>query len=81
MSAVNPWEVLALRKKIKKYENLGFPEAMKILHSLRKLNLDKNMLVNTEVTRTLVWACNKTKEHTEDEEKRKFNVMLRFLIK
>lgn len=35
---------------------------MKCLHKLRSLGLDKQMLIATEVTRTLVWAFNKTKD-------------------
>ena len=54
---------------------------MKCLHRLRSLGLDKQMLIATEVTRTLVWAFNKTKDQSLGEEKRKFNVMLKFLIK
>lgn len=81
MSKVNPWEVLELRRRIKNYQNSGFIEGMKSLHRLRSLGLDAKMIIATEVTRTLVWACNRTKDHTEDEDKRKFNVMLRFLIK
>ena len=81
MSGANPWEVLALRKKIKQFSSIGLPEAMKALHKLRSLGLDRQILITTEVTRTLVWACNKTKENAENEEKRKFHVMLRFLLK
>lgn len=81
MGKANPWEVLVMRRKIKKYNAIGFTEAMKVLTSLRNLGLDKDILIATEVTRTLVWACNKTKEHGEDKEKRNFNVMTRFLIK
>lgn len=80
-SLVNPWEVLSLRRKVKNFEKIGFTEGMKSLHKLRSLKLDKEMLIATEVTRTLVWACNKTKDGENDEEKRKFNVMLKFLIK
>lgn len=77
----NPWEVIALRRKIKNYEKYGYGEGMKNLSKLRGMGLDKKMLVATEVTRTLVWASVRTKEFGEDEEKRKFNKMLRFLIK
>lgn len=45
------------------------------------MGLDKKMLIATEVTRTLVWAFNKTTDFGEDEDKRKFHVMLKFLIK
>lgn len=81
MSKVNPWEVLELRRKIKNYASSGYVEGMKSLHRLRSLGLDAKMIVATEVTRTLVWACSRTKDNADDEEKRKFNVMLRFLIK
>lgn len=81
MSKVNPWEVLNLRRKIKKFETTGIIEAMKCLHRLRSLGLDRDMIIATEVSRTLIWACQRTKDNTEDEDKRKFNVMLRFLIK
>jgi len=63
----NPWEVLALRKKIKKYSKIGFAEGMKCLHKLRSMSLDKQMLVATEVTRTLVWTYDRTKDYGEDE--------------
>jgi hypothetical protein len=64
---VSPWDVLALRRKLKRYEKYGFTESMKNLHKLRSLGLDKKMIIATEVTRTLVWAAAKTKDSTEDE--------------
>lgn len=70
-----------LRRKIKKYEKCGFSESMKNLSKLRSLGLDKKMLIATEITRTLVWVSARTKDNAEDEEKRKFNKMARFLIK
>jgi DNA-binding Lrp family transcriptional regulator len=79
--SVNPWEVLTLRRRIKKFEKLGIPEASKALHRLRSLGIDRQMIVATEVTRTLVWVCNRTKDSNNDEQVRKFNVMVRFLIK
>lgn len=81
MSQANPWEVIALRRKIKNYEKSGFTEGMKNLSKLRSLGLDKKMLIATEITRTLVWVVARTKDNAEDEEKRKFNKMARFLIK
>lgn len=80
-SKANPWEVLALQRKIKKYQKVGFGEAMKLLHKLRSLGLDKKMLMATEVTRMLAWVAQATKDPTDDEEQRKFNKMVRFLIK
>ena len=41
MGKANPYEVLALRRKIKKYKAIGFTEAMKVLTSLRSMALDK----------------------------------------
>lgn len=81
MSGVNPWEVLALRRRIKGYASLGVPETMKSLQKLRSLGLTKQMIVSTEVTRTLVWACNRTQDPEQAEDVRKLNVMLRYLIK
>jgi len=81
MSSINPWEVLSLRRKLKKYKTAGIPEAMKALHRLRSLGLTKKILISTEVTRTLLWVCERTKDFGENEELRKFNVMLRYLIK
>lgn len=43
----NPWEVMVLRRKIKKYEKSGFSEGMKNLSKLRSLGLDKKMLIAT----------------------------------
>lgn len=43
----NPWEVMALRRKIKKYEKVGYTESMKNLSKLRSLGLDKKMLIAT----------------------------------
>ena len=77
----NPWEVLDLRRKIKQYAKRGIPESMKTLSRLRALGLTKEMVVATEVTRTLVWVCERTKDFKEDEDLRKFNVMVRFLLK
>ena len=77
----NPWEVMTLRRKIKKYEKIGFSESMKNLSKLRSLGLDKKMLIITEIPRTLVWVSVRTKEAGEDQEKRNFNKMIRFLIK
>jgi len=62
-SVSNPWEILALRRKIKNFDKIGYTESMKLLHKLRSMGLDKKMLIATEVTRTLVWALNKTIEH------------------
>lgn len=62
-SVSNPWEVLALRRKIKHFQKIGYTESMKLLHKLRSMCLDKKMLIATEVTRTLVWAVNKTIEY------------------
>lgn len=44
---INPWEVMALRRKIKKYQKYGYDESMKNLSKLRSLGLDKNMLIAT----------------------------------
>jgi hypothetical protein len=63
---VSPWDVLALRRKLKRYDKYGFTESMKTLHKLRSYGLDKKMIIATEVTRTLVWAAAKTKDSTED---------------
>ena len=46
-SAANPWDVLTLRRKLKKYEKNGIGESMKNLHKLRSLGLDKKMLIAT----------------------------------
>jgi hypothetical protein len=46
-SQANPWEVMALRRKIKKYEKYGYDESMKNLSKLRSLGLDKKMLIST----------------------------------
>jgi len=54
---------------------------MNNLSKLRSLNLDKDILIGTEVTRTLIWVSNRTLDPGEDENKRKFNKMVRFLIK
>jgi hypothetical protein len=54
---------------------------MKNLHRLRGLGLDREVLIATEITRTLVWVANRTKDGGDDEEKKKFNKMIRFLIK
>lgn len=78
---VNPWDVLALRRKLKNYLKHGYPESMKNLHKLRSLSLDRKALIATEVTRTLAWVAQRTREAGDDEEKRKFNKMVRFLIK
>ena len=72
---------MTLRRKIKKYEKIGFSESMKNLSKLRSLGLDKKMLIITEIPRTLVWVSVRTKEAGEDQEKRNFNKMIRFLIK
>lgn len=77
----NPWDVLILRRKLKNYRKHGFQESMKNLHKLRSLALDRKTLIATEVTRTLVWLAQRTKDAGEDEEQRKFNKMVRFLIK
>jgi hypothetical protein len=81
MSKTNPWDVIALRRKIKRYDKTGFTEAMNNLSKLRSLNLDKDMLIGTEVTRTLIWVSNRTMDCGEDQNKRNFNKMVRFLIK
>ncbi len=60
MSA-NPWEVLTLRRKLKKFEKQGIAESMKNLHKLRGMGLDQKILIATEITRTLVWVANRTK--------------------
>lgn len=44
---INPWEVMALRRKIKKYQKHGYDESMKNLSKLRSLGLDRNMLIAT----------------------------------
>ena len=64
MSSVNPWEVLDLRRKIKNYHKRGVTESMKALHKLRSLGLTRKLIMSTEITRTLVWVSNKTKDHT-----------------
>lgn len=51
------------------------------LSKLRNLHLDRKMLIATEVTRTLVWVFARTKDATENDTKRKFNKMVRFLLK
>lgn len=43
----SPWDVLALRRKLKRYEKYGFTESMKNLHKLRSLGLDKKMIIAT----------------------------------
>lgn len=67
MSTASPWQVFALRRRIKKFSKLGVPEGMRALHQLRNMGLDKKMIISTEVTRTLVWASNKTKDYGENE--------------
>ena len=81
MSDINPYEVLSLRRKLKKYKTVGIAEGMKALHRLRSLNLTKKILISTEVTRTLLWVSERTKDYGENEELSKFNVMLRYLVK
>jgi hypothetical protein len=47
MSKTNPWDVIALRRKIKHYDKTGFAEAMNNLSKLRSLNLEKDILMAT----------------------------------
>ena len=61
-NTVNPYDVLAMKRKIKNYLQIGFTESMKNLSKLRSMGLDKKMLIATEVTRTLVWVSARTKE-------------------
>ena len=45
------------------------------------MGLDKETIITTEISRTLVWVANRTKEHGDDDELRKFNIMVRLIIK
>jgi len=47
VKAVNPWEVLAVRRQIKNYQKHGFMKSMKNLYDLRNMKLDKEMLIST----------------------------------
>lgn len=40
----NPHEILVLRRKIKKFSDTGVQETMKILKTVRSMNLDNKML-------------------------------------
>ena len=44
MSSPSPWDVLQLRKMIKKYEKTGVAETMKLLKKLRDMQLDNKMI-------------------------------------
>ena len=56
----DPWEVLELRRKIKRFNKTGVEESMKILKRVRNMKLDNKMLQCSEFPRTLLWVSNKT---------------------
>ena len=73
--------MLSIKKKLKKIKNVSYVEGMKLLHKLRSMGLNKKMIIATEITRTLVWVSNRTKDAENDDDMKKFNKMARFLIK
>lgn len=42
--SINPHDILAYRRKIKEFEHTGIQETMKILKTVRQMNLDNKML-------------------------------------
>ena len=76
----DPWQVLELRRKLKRYNKIGVEESMKILKKIRNMKLDNKMLQCTEFPRTLLWVANRTSE-TQDEGTKKLYKMCRFLFK
>ncbi len=59
-AAIDPWEVLKLRKKFKNYKEPTVAEAMKTLKKVRDLNMDTKMLIATEFPRTVCWVAKNT---------------------
>lgn len=43
----NPWEVLSYRRKIKKFDETGIVESMKLLKRVREMGLTTKMLACT----------------------------------
>lgn len=41
---INPYELIEMRRKIKKYEDTGIQETMKLVKKLREMSLDPKML-------------------------------------
>lgn len=54
---------------------------MKLLLTVKQMNLNKKQLIATEISRTLVYIINRTKDQSEDENKTKLNKMARYLVK
>lgn len=53
---------------------------MKILKKVREQNLDNQILIATELPRTLIWVANRTRDST-NEDIVKMNKMCRYLAK
>lgn len=77
---INPFDILAYRKKLKQFEQTGTVECMKILKTVREMKLDNKMLKCLEMPRVLLWISRKI-GNTEDDNKSKLNKMCRFLFK
>lgn len=77
--AINPHEILVFRRKIKRFSDTGIQETMKILKTVRSMNLDNKMLRCTEFPRVLLWVASKLKS-SEDESKVKLLKMCKFLF-
>ena len=82
MDKVNPWEILNYRRKIKRLEETGVVESMKLLKRVREMQLSTKMLACTEFPRTLVWISHRIKKDSEtNEQKIKLLQMCKYLTK
>lgn len=76
----NPWDILAFRRKLKKFEAYDLKDSIKLLKKVKEMNLSTKMLKATEFTRTLKWIIIKTDDASEEKLKL-FNHLCRYLFK
>jgi hypothetical protein len=78
---INPYEIVEMRRSIKKFEEVGVQETMKIVKKLREMKLDNEMLVLTECPRTLLYVTNRLKNVEADDPKHTLLRMCKYLYK
>lgn len=79
-SKTNPYELLNYRRKIKRFEETGITDSMKLIKTVREMKLDNNILKATEFPRVLLWVVKKI-GNSEDENKVKLSKMCKYLFK
>lgn len=70
-----------MRRKIKEYDKTGVDELKTILIQLKKMDLDVETLMDTELPRTLLWVFNKLKDIPESDPRTNIVKMVKFLYR